>query len=170
MDMHARAAATQDQLERVREAAEGLRQAEQVRRARGLLARLRSAWRGSDGRPRRTQPATLPQHRGSAAAAPGAWCSCCYGTRWWRARTTTLGLLGNKRIALVQKPESHSLVTRPDRRAVLRDLPPARAPQAGPSAGGIGTRADRAATGPWSVRVTPSAAGPGYPRSDGERR
>jgi hypothetical protein len=47
MDMHARAlAAAQDQLSRVREAAEGLRQAEEVRRARGLLARLRAAVRG----------------------------------------------------------------------------------------------------------------------------
>jgi chromosome segregation ATPase len=47
MDMHAQAlAAAQDQLERVREAAEGLRQAEQDRRARGLLARLRAAVRG----------------------------------------------------------------------------------------------------------------------------
>jgi hypothetical protein len=47
MDMHARAlAAAQDQLERVREAAEGLRDAEQERRARGLLARLRAAVRG----------------------------------------------------------------------------------------------------------------------------
>jgi hypothetical protein len=47
MDMHARAlAAAQDQLERVREAAEGLRQAEEERRARGLLARLRAAVKG----------------------------------------------------------------------------------------------------------------------------
>jgi hypothetical protein len=47
MDIHAYAlAAVQDQLERVREAAEGLRDAEQERRARGLLARLRAAVRG----------------------------------------------------------------------------------------------------------------------------
>jgi chromosome segregation ATPase len=47
MDMHAQAlAAAQDRLERLREAAEGLRQAEQDRRARGLLARLRAAVRG----------------------------------------------------------------------------------------------------------------------------
>jgi hypothetical protein len=47
MDMHARALAeAADQLSRVREAAEGLRQAEQDRRARGLLARLRAAVQG----------------------------------------------------------------------------------------------------------------------------
>jgi hypothetical protein len=47
LDMHAQAlAAAQDRLERVREAAEGLRQAEQERKARGLLARLRAAVRG----------------------------------------------------------------------------------------------------------------------------
>ena len=47
MDMHARALAeAEEQLSRVREAAEGLRQAEQERRARGLLARLRAAVRG----------------------------------------------------------------------------------------------------------------------------
>ena len=47
MDTHARAlAAAQDQLERVREAAEHQRQAEVERRARGLVARLRQAWRG----------------------------------------------------------------------------------------------------------------------------
>ena len=47
MDTHARALAeAQDQLERVREAAEDLRQAEVERRARGLVARLRAAWRG----------------------------------------------------------------------------------------------------------------------------
>jgi chromosome segregation ATPase len=47
MDMHAQAlAAAQDRLERLREAAEGLRQAEQDRRARGLLARMRAAVRG----------------------------------------------------------------------------------------------------------------------------
>ena len=46
MDMHARALAeAQEQLERVREAADGMRQAEQERRARGLLARLRAAMR-----------------------------------------------------------------------------------------------------------------------------
>ena len=48
LDMHARALAeAQEQLERVREAAEGLREREQERRARGLLARLRAAVRGS---------------------------------------------------------------------------------------------------------------------------
>jgi chromosome segregation ATPase len=48
MDMHARSlAAAQEQLERVREAAEGLRQADAARKARGgRLARLRAAWRG----------------------------------------------------------------------------------------------------------------------------
>jgi hypothetical protein len=47
MDMHARSlAAAQEQLEQVREAAEGLRQAEADRKARGLLARLRAALRG----------------------------------------------------------------------------------------------------------------------------
>jgi hypothetical protein len=47
LDMHARALAeAQEQLERVREAAEGLREREQERRARGLLARLRAAVRG----------------------------------------------------------------------------------------------------------------------------
>ena len=47
MDTHARAlAAAQDQLERVREAAEDLRQAEVERQARGFVARLRAAWRG----------------------------------------------------------------------------------------------------------------------------
>jgi hypothetical protein len=47
MQIHERAlAAARDQLERVREAAEGLRQTEQDRRARGLLARLRAAVRG----------------------------------------------------------------------------------------------------------------------------
>jgi hypothetical protein len=47
MDMHARALAeAADQLSRVREAAEGLRQAERDRRARGLLARLRAAVHG----------------------------------------------------------------------------------------------------------------------------
>jgi hypothetical protein len=47
MDTHARAlAAAQDQLERVREAAEHLRQADAERRARGLVGRLRAAWRG----------------------------------------------------------------------------------------------------------------------------
>jgi hypothetical protein len=46
-DTHARAlAAAQDQLERVREAAAHLRQADVERRARGLIARLRAAWRG----------------------------------------------------------------------------------------------------------------------------
>jgi hypothetical protein len=46
MDTHARAlAAAQDQLERVREAAEDLRQAEVERQARGFVARLRAAWR-----------------------------------------------------------------------------------------------------------------------------
>jgi DNA repair exonuclease SbcCD ATPase subunit len=47
-DMHARElAATQDRLERVRDAAEGLRQASQHRAAGGgLVARLRAAWRG----------------------------------------------------------------------------------------------------------------------------
>ena len=48
MDMHARALAeAAEQLSRVREAAEGLRQAEADRKARGLLARLRAAVRGS---------------------------------------------------------------------------------------------------------------------------
>jgi hypothetical protein len=47
MDAHARALAeAQDHLERVREAAEDLRQAEVERQARGLLARLRAALRG----------------------------------------------------------------------------------------------------------------------------
>jgi hypothetical protein len=47
MDLHARAlAAAQDQLERVREAAEGLRQAEGGAAGEGLLARLRAAWLG----------------------------------------------------------------------------------------------------------------------------
>jgi hypothetical protein len=47
MEMHARALAeAQDQLERVREAAERLRRAEEERRGRGLLARLRAAVRG----------------------------------------------------------------------------------------------------------------------------
>jgi hypothetical protein len=47
MDMHAGAlAAAQDQLARVREAAEALRQAETERQARGWLARLRAAVRG----------------------------------------------------------------------------------------------------------------------------
>jgi hypothetical protein len=47
MDTHAQALAeAQEQLERVREAAEDLRQAEVERRARGLVARLRQAWRG----------------------------------------------------------------------------------------------------------------------------
>ena len=48
MDMHARALAeAQEQFSRVRDAAEGMRQREQERRARGLLARLRAAVRGS---------------------------------------------------------------------------------------------------------------------------
>jgi hypothetical protein len=47
MQMHERALAeAQEQLSHVREAAEGLRQAEADRRARGLLARLRAAVRG----------------------------------------------------------------------------------------------------------------------------
>jgi hypothetical protein len=47
MDMHTRALAeAAEQLSRVRDAAEGLRQAEQDRKARGLLARLRAAVRG----------------------------------------------------------------------------------------------------------------------------
>jgi hypothetical protein len=47
MDIHAYAlAGAQDQLERVREAVDGLRQAETDRKARGLLERLRAAWRG----------------------------------------------------------------------------------------------------------------------------
>ena len=47
MDIHVYAlAAAQDQLERVREAVDGLRQAETDRKARGLLARLRAAVRG----------------------------------------------------------------------------------------------------------------------------
>jgi hypothetical protein len=46
-DMHARElAAAQDRLERVRDAAEAIQQAEAKRRARGLVARLRAAWRG----------------------------------------------------------------------------------------------------------------------------
>jgi hypothetical protein len=46
-DTHARALAeAQDQLERVREAAEPLRQAEAARKMRGLMARLRVALRG----------------------------------------------------------------------------------------------------------------------------
>ena len=46
-DMHARElAAAQDRLERVRDAAEAIRQAEVERKARGLVARLRAAWRG----------------------------------------------------------------------------------------------------------------------------
>ena len=48
LDMHARALAeAQEQLSRVRDAAEGMREREQERRARGLLARLRAAVRGS---------------------------------------------------------------------------------------------------------------------------
>ena len=48
MDMHARALAeAQEQFSRVRDAAEGMREREQERRARGLLARLRAAVRGS---------------------------------------------------------------------------------------------------------------------------
>jgi hypothetical protein len=47
IDMHARElAATRAHLERVRDAAEALRQADEERRASGLLARLRAAWRG----------------------------------------------------------------------------------------------------------------------------
>ena len=47
MEMHARALAeAAEQLSRVREAAEGLRQAAAERKARGLLARLRAAGRG----------------------------------------------------------------------------------------------------------------------------
>ena len=47
MQVHERAMAeAQEQLERVRDAAEGLRQAETDRKARGLLARLRAAVRG----------------------------------------------------------------------------------------------------------------------------
>lgn len=47
MQMHARALAeAAEQLSRVREAAEGLRQAEADRKARGRLARLRAAWLG----------------------------------------------------------------------------------------------------------------------------
>ena len=46
-DMHARElAAAQDRLERVRDAAEAIRQADADRKARGLVARLREAWRG----------------------------------------------------------------------------------------------------------------------------
>ncbi|HEY2595808.1 MAG TPA: hypothetical protein VGK33_18105, partial [Chloroflexota bacterium] len=49
MDMHARALAeAQEQLSRVRDAAEGMREREQERQARGLLARLRAAVRGDD--------------------------------------------------------------------------------------------------------------------------
>ena len=40
--------AAQDQLEQARDAADALRQAEAERQARGLMARLRAAWRGSD--------------------------------------------------------------------------------------------------------------------------
>ena len=47
MDTHARVLAeAQDQLERVREAAEDLRQARVERRPRGFVARFRAAWRG----------------------------------------------------------------------------------------------------------------------------
>jgi chromosome segregation ATPase len=47
IDMHARElAAAQDRLERVRDAAEAIRQAEAARKARGLVARLRAALRG----------------------------------------------------------------------------------------------------------------------------
>jgi hypothetical protein len=46
-DMHARElTAAQDRLERVRDAAEAIRQADAARKARGLVARLRAAWRG----------------------------------------------------------------------------------------------------------------------------
>jgi hypothetical protein len=32
-----------------------------------------------------------PSTADEALPTPGAWCSCCWGTRWWRARTATYG-------------------------------------------------------------------------------
>jgi hypothetical protein len=40
------------------------------------------------GAPSLQQP---PSSANAEPLPPDAWCSCCYGTRWWRARTASYG-------------------------------------------------------------------------------